>query len=47
VIGAGVALDRGASAADTVLGFAIFVALSVAGAAALLERALAGGRRPA
>jgi hypothetical protein len=28
VIGAGVALDRGASAADTVFGFAIFVALA-------------------
>jgi len=33
VIGAGVALDRGASAPDTVLGFAILVGLGVAGAA--------------
>jgi hypothetical protein len=33
VIGAGVALDRGASPADTVLGFAILVGLGVAGAA--------------
>jgi predicted MFS family arabinose efflux permease len=32
VIGAGVALDRGASAQDTVLGFAILVALGVAAA---------------
>jgi hypothetical protein len=32
VIGAGVALDRGASAPNTVLGFAILVALGVAGA---------------
>jgi hypothetical protein len=36
VIGAGVALDQGASAPDTVLGFAIFVGLGVAGAGALL-----------
>lgn len=36
VIGACVALDRGASAPDTVLGFAICVALGVAGAGALL-----------
>jgi hypothetical protein len=41
VIGAGVALDQGASAPNTVLGFAIFVGLGVAGAGwALL------GRRP-
>jgi MFS family permease len=41
VIGAGVALDRGASAPDTVLGFAILVGLSVAASGwALL------GRRP-
>ena len=41
VIGAGVALDRGATAPDTVLGFAILVGLGVAGAGwALL------GRRP-
>jgi hypothetical protein len=32
VVGAGVALDQGASAPDTVLGFAIFVGLGVAGA---------------
>jgi hypothetical protein len=32
VIGAGIALDQGASAPDTVLGFAIFVGLGVAGA---------------
>jgi predicted MFS family arabinose efflux permease len=39
VIGAGVALDRGASAPDTVLGFAILVALGVAAAGwALLGR---------
>jgi MFS family permease len=41
VVGAGVALDQGASAADTVLGFAVFVGVGVAGAGwALL------GRRP-
>jgi Sugar (and other) transporter len=40
VIGAGVALDRGASPPDTVLGFAIFVGLGIAGAAALLRRGL-------
>ena len=39
-IGAGVALDRGASPPDTVLGFAIFVGLGVAGAGALLARGL-------
>jgi MFS family permease len=39
VIGAGVALDQGASAPDTVLGFAILVGLGVAGAGwALLGR---------
>jgi hypothetical protein len=39
VIGAGVALDQGASAPNTVLGFAIFVGLGVAGAGwALLGR---------
>jgi hypothetical protein len=32
VIGAGIALDQGASASDTVLGFAILVGLGVAGA---------------
>src|SRR6202042_3311863 len=36
VIGAGVALDRGASAPNTVLGFALLVGLGVAGAEALL-----------
>jgi MFS family permease len=40
VIGAGVALDRGASAPDTVLGFAIVVGLGVAGAGALLGHGL-------
>jgi hypothetical protein len=37
VIGAGVALTEGASAPDTVLGFAIVVALGVAGAGALVR----------
>src|SRR4029077_11648589 len=32
VIGAGIALDQGASASDTVLGFAVLVGLGVAGA---------------
>jgi Sugar (and other) transporter len=36
VIGAGVALDRGASPQDTVLGFAVAVGLGVVGAGALL-----------
>ena len=45
VIGAGVALDRGASAPDTVLGFAIVCGLGVAGAGALLGRGLKGGQR--
>jgi hypothetical protein len=40
VIGAGIALDRGASAPDTVLGFAVFVGLGVVGAGALLGRSL-------
>ena len=40
VIGAGVALDRGASAPDTVLGFAILGATGVVGAGALLGHAL-------
>jgi hypothetical protein len=41
VIGAGLALDRGATAPDTVLGFAILVGLAVAASGwALL------GRRP-
>jgi MFS family permease len=38
VIGAGIALDRGASAPDTVLVFAIFVGLAVAGAGIELVR---------
>ncbi|MHB8693491.1 MAG: hypothetical protein ACYDHH_19820 [Solirubrobacteraceae bacterium] len=40
VIGAGVALDRGASGPDTVLGFAILVGVGVVGAGALLGAAL-------
>ena len=40
VIGAGVALDQGASPPNTVLGFAILVGLGVAGAGALLAHAL-------
>ncbi len=40
VIGAGIALDRGADAPDTVLGFAIVVAVGVAGAGTLLGREL-------
>jgi MFS family permease len=47
VIGAGVALDRGASAPNTVLGFAILVALGFAGAGAFLGRALKSAQRPA
>jgi MFS family permease len=47
VIGAGVALDQGASAPDTVLGFAIFVGLGVAGAGALLGHGLKRAQRPA
>jgi hypothetical protein len=47
VIGAGVALDRGASPPDTVLGFAIVVGLGVAGTGALLGRALRSVERPA
>ena len=47
VIGAGVALDRGASPANTVLGFAILVGLGVAGAGALLVHALRDTQRPA
>ena len=45
VIGAGVALDRGASPPDTVLGFAIFVGLGVAAAGALLGRGLRNEQR--
>jgi hypothetical protein len=43
VIGAGIALDRGASAPDTVLGFAIVVGVGITGAGALLGRALRRG----
>jgi sugar transport protein len=46
VIGAGVALDQGASAPDTVLGFAIFVGLGVAGAGALLGHGLKSAQQP-
>ncbi len=46
-IGAGVALDRGASAPDTVLGFAILVGLGVAGAGVLLGRGLRSAERHA
>src|SRR4029077_19604975 len=46
VIGAGFALDRGASAPSTVLGFAIFVGLGVATAGAFLGRALSTTRPP-
>jgi MFS family permease len=47
VIGAGVALNQGASSADTVLGFAVLVGLGVAGAGALLGHALKSTRQPA
>jgi MFS family permease len=47
VIGAGIALDRGATPPDTVLGFAIFVGLGVLGAGALLGRVLKGAPRHA
>ena len=47
VIGAGVALDQGASAADTVLGFAILVGLGVVGAGALLGHGLKSAPRTA
>ena len=40
VVGAGVALNAGASAPDTVLGFAVLVGLGVAGAGALLGHGL-------
>jgi MFS family permease len=46
VIGAGVALDRGTSPANTVLGFAILVGIGVAGAGTLLARALRVAQRP-
>ena len=44
VIGAGVALDQGASAPDTVLGFAILVALGVAISGWALQRHAGGDR---
>jgi hypothetical protein len=48
VIGAGVALDQGASAPNTVLGFAIFVGLGVAGAGwQLLGRGRRSPQQPA
>jgi hypothetical protein len=47
VIGAGIALNGGASPPDTVLGFAIFVGLGVLGAGALLGHVLKGGPRRA
>jgi MFS family permease len=47
LIGAGVALDRGVSPQNTVLGFAIVVGLGVAGAGQLLGRALQTAQRPA
>jgi hypothetical protein len=47
VIGAGVALDRGASPPDTVLGFAILVGVGVVGAGALLGRELRTRQQPA
>jgi MFS family permease len=40
VIGAGVALDRGTSPPDTVLGFAVLVGLGILGAGALLNHVL-------
>jgi len=47
VIGAGVALDQGASAPDTVLGFAILVGLgvSISGWALLGRRPRASGQQ--
>jgi Major Facilitator Superfamily len=47
VIGAGVALDQGASPPDTVLGFAIVVGLGVAGTGAWLAQGLRSAQRPA
>jgi MFS family permease len=47
VIGAGVALDQGASPPDTVLGFAIVVGMGVAGAGALLGHGLKSAQQPA
>jgi predicted MFS family arabinose efflux permease len=46
VIGAGVALDQGASAPDTVLGFAVLVGLGVIGAELLLGHGLKSAQRP-
>ena len=46
VIGAGVALSQGASAPDTVLGFAILVGLGVGGTGALLGRGLRTAQQP-
>ncbi len=46
MIGAGIALDAGASTANTVLGFAIFVALGISLSGwALLGRRPAGSQR--
>lgn len=45
VIGAGIAIEGGASPADTVLGFAIFAGLGVLGAGALLGRVLKAAPR--
>jgi predicted MFS family arabinose efflux permease len=45
VIGAGVALDQGASAPDTVLGFAVLVGLGVIGAELLLGHGLRSAQR--
>jgi hypothetical protein len=47
VIGAGIALDQGASPPNTVLGFAIIVGIGVAGAGALLARAVKNTEKPA
>jgi MFS family permease len=47
VIGAGVALDQGASAPNTVLGFALVVGSGVAGAGALLGHVLKSAQRSA
>jgi hypothetical protein len=44
VIGAGVALDLGATAPDTVLGFAILVGLGVAASGVALGRHSAGAK---
>jgi hypothetical protein len=48
VIGAGIALNQGASAPDTVVGFAILVALGVSASGwALLGRRSAGSQQAA